>query len=245
MMHYAIISDIHANLAAFTAVLDDIERRGGVEKVWCLGDIVGYGPDPHECLELLRQTNHVGIAGNNDWAAIGKIDTAEFNPDAAAACHWTAQQLSSADVAYLKNLPLIIQEGDFTLAHGSPREPIWEYLTSTGAAKENFAYFKTQFCLVGHSHVPLVFSYSESGVCSSIQFLTNIGLALGRNRLIINPGGVGQPRDGNPQASYAIYDSEIRLVRLYRVPYDIRATQDRMVERGLPMRLVARLSHGR
>ncbi len=243
-MHYAIIADIHANLTAFTAVLADSESRGGMEKVWCLGDVVGYGPDPHECIELLRQTNHVCVAGNNDWAAIGKIDISEFNPDAAAACRWTAQQLSSADTEYLKNLPQIIREDDFTLVHGSPRDPIWEYIISAGVAKENFAYFKTQFCLVGHSHVPLVFSYSESGACSSSQFFTNIKLALGRNRLIINPGGVGQPRDGNPQASYAIYDSEARMLRLYRVPYDIHSTQDRMVERGLPMRLVARLSRG-
>ena len=243
-MHYAIIGDIHANLAAFTAVLDDIERRGRVEKVWCLGDIVGYGPDPHECIELLCQTNHVCVAGNHDWAAIGKVDTAEFNPDAAAACHWTAQQLSSTDVDYLKNLPLTIEEGDFTLVHGSPREPIWEYLISTGIAKENFTYFGSQFCLVGHSHVPLVFGYSESGACSSSQFLPEIKLALGRNRLIINPGAVGQPRDGDPRASYAIYDSEIGQVRLYRVPYDIRATQDRMVAHGLPMRLIARLNSG-
>ncbi len=243
-MLYAIIADIHANLAAFTAVLDDIERQVGVEKVWCLGDIVGYGPDPHECIELLCQTNHICVAGNHDWAAIGKIDTSEFNPDAAAACHWTAQQLSSADVEYLTSLPLTIQEGDFTLVHGSPREPIWEYLVSTGIAKENFAYFKSQFCLVGHSHVPLVFTYSENDGYSSSQFLTNIGLALGRNRLIINPGGVGQPRDGDPRASYAIYDSETRQIRLYRVPYDIRSTQDRMVKHGLPIRLVARLSYG-
>ena len=243
-MRYAIIGDIHANLAAFTAVLDDIERQGGVAKVWCLGDVVGYGPDPHECIELLRQTNHVCVAGNHDWAAIGKVDTSEFNPDAAAACHWTARQLSSADVEYLANLPLAIEEDDFTLVHGSPREPIWEYLVSTGMAKESFAYFKTQICLVGHSHMPLVFSYSESGVCSSSQFTTNVKLALGSNRLIINPGGVGQPRDGDPQASYAIYGSETRLIRLYRVPYDIRSTQDRMVAHGLPMRLVARLSYG-
>jgi len=243
-MRYAIIADIHANLAAFAAVLDNIERQGGVEKVWCLGDIVGYGPNPHECLELLLQTNHICIAGNHDWAAIGKINTTDFNPDAAIACHWTAQQLSSVDIEYLRNLPLILQEGDFTIAHGSLREPIWEYLISTGAAKENFAYLKTQFCLVGHSHVPLVFSYSASGAYSSSQFLANIGLVLGKTRLIINPGSVGQPRDGDPQASYAIYDSEIRLIRLYRVPYDIRSTQDRMVECGLPMRLVARLSHG-
>ena len=243
-MRYAIIGDIHANLAAFTTVLEDIERQGGAEKIWCLGDVVGYGPDPHQCIELLCQTNHVCVAGNHDWAAIGKIDTAEFNPDAAAACHWTAQQLDRADVEYLANLPLVIEEDDFTLVHGSPREPIWEYLISTGLAKENFAYFKSQFCLVGHSHVPLVFSQSETGACSGSQFSDNIRLALGKNRLIINSGAVGQPRDSDPRASYAIYDSETSLVRLYRVPYDIRSTQDRMVKSGLPMRLVARLSYG-
>jgi len=243
-MRCAIIADIHANLAAFMAVLEDIEHQGEVTKLWCLGDIVGYGPDPHECIELLRQTNHVCVAGNHDWAAIGKINTAEFNPDAAAACHWTTEQLRAADVVYLQNLPLTVEEDDFTLVHGSPREPIWEYLISASTAKESFSYFKSQFCLVGHSHMPLVFSYNESGDFSAGPFQENIGLVLGKNRLVINPGAVGQPRDGNPQASYAIYDSESKQARLYRVPYDIRTTQDRMVERGLPMRLVARLSHG-
>lgn len=243
-MRYAIIGDIHANLAAFTAVLDDIKRLGEVEKVWCLGDIVGYGPDPHECIALLRQANNVCVAGNHDWAAIGKIDTSEFNPDAAAACHWTAKQLSHEDVEFLGNLPLVIQEGDFTLVHGSPREPIWEYIMSTDIAIENFAYFKSQFCLVGHSHVPLVFRYSEAGVSSFSQFLTNVELALDKSRLIINPGGVGQPRDGDPRASYAIYDSETRSLRLHRVPYDISATQAKMITHGLPRHLVARLSYG-
>ena len=243
-MRYAIIGDIHANLAAFTAVLEDIERRGGAAELWCIGDVVGYGPDPHQCIEILRQTNHICVAGNHDWAAIGKIGTAEFNPDAAAACHWTARQLTPSDIEYLGNLPLVIQEDDFTLVHGSPREPIWEYLLSTSIAKENFASFKSPYCLVGHSHVPMVFSWNEDGTCSASQFTPNIGLALGRNRLIINPGGVGQPRDGDPQASYAIYDSERRQVRLYRVPYDIRSTQDKMVAHGLPMPLIARLSYG-
>ncbi len=243
-MRYTIIADIHANLTAFTAVLDDIKHLGGAEKVWCLGDIVGYGPDPHECIELLHQTNHVCVAGNHDWAAIGKIDTTEFNPDAAAACHWTAQKLSPADIEYLQNLPLVIQENDFTLVHGSPREPIWEYLTSTSLAEENFAYFKSQFCLVGHSHVPLVFSYSEDGTCSASQFSADVGLVLGKDRLIINPGGVGQPRDGDPRASYAVYDSETNQVRLHRVPYDIRSTQNRMLKHGLPLNLVTRLSYG-
>ena len=243
-MRYAIIGDIHANLAAFTAVLDDIEHRGGVEKAWCLGDIVGYGPDPHECIELLRQTNHICVAGNHDWAAIGKIDTSDFNPDAAVAAHWTSQQLDASDIEYLENLPLVIEEDDFTIVHGSPREPIWEYVISSSIARENFASFKSQFCLVGHSHVPLVFSYAENDTCSVSQFLPHVMLILARNRLIINPGGVGQPRDSNPEASYAIYDSEAKQVRLYRVPYDIRSTQDKMVKCGLPIRLAARLSYG-
>ncbi len=243
-MRYAIIADIHANLAAFTTVLDDVEKRGGVEEVWCLGDVVGYGPDPHECIALLRQTKHVSVAGNHDQAAIGRLDTSAFNPDAAAACHWTAEQLKPEDVDYLSNLPLTIEKGDFTLAHGSPREPIWEYILSTAAARENFACFKTPYCLVGHSHYPAVFTCDSAGACSGSRFLPDSGLELGESRMIINPGGVGQPRDGDPRASYAIYDSESRQVKLYRLPYDIRATQDRMIERGLPMRLATRLSYG-
>jgi len=243
-MRYAIIADIHANLAAFTAVLDDIKRRGGTEEVWCLGDVVGYGPDPHQCIEILRQLNHICVAGNHDWAAIGKISTSDFNPEAAAACHWTTQQLSLRDVEYLGSLPLVIQKDDFTLAHGSPREPIWEYLLSTNSAKENFTYFQSPFCLVGHSHVPLVFEYNEVGTCSLNEFPSDTEIALTKNRLIINPGGIGQPRDGNPRASYAIYNSETRTISHYRIPYDIEATQARMTEYRLPRRLVTRLSYG-
>jgi len=243
-MRYAIIADIHANLAAFTTVLEDIERRGGAEEIWCLGDVVGYGPDPHQCIELLRQCNHVCVAGNHDWAAIGKMDTSYFNPYAAAACHWTAQQLSRDDIQYLESLPQVIEKGDFTIVHGSPREPIWEYLLSTSNAKENFAYFQSKFCLIGHSHVPLVFRHNETGACSLSQFSPSTGLVLAENRLIINPGGVGQPRDGDPRASYAIYDTETKLIRLHRVPYDIGSTQARMIEYGLPMPLVARLNYG-
>ena len=243
-MRYAIISDIHANLAAFTAVLDDIKGRGGVDKVWCLGDIVGYGPDPHECIEALRQIDHICVAGNHDLAAIGKIGTDEFNPDAAASCHWTAKQLTSGDIVYLGKLPMVIEEGDFTLVHGSPRDPVWEYLLITSQAKDNLTLFKTQFCLVGHSHVPLVFRCDETGDFSGRRFLTDVSFVPGTERMIINPGGVGQPRDGDPQASYAIYDSQNRVIKLHRVPYDIKATQKRMIERGLPMSLVTRLRYG-
>jgi predicted phosphodiesterase len=243
-MRYAIVADIHANLAAFMAVLVDIEKRGEVEEMWCLGDIVGYGPDPHECIELLRQTNHVCVVGNHDLAAVGRIDTAEFNPDAVAASQWTARRLTPRDVDYIKGLPLVAKKDDFTLVHGSPREPIWEYVLSISGARENFAYFNSKFCLLGHTHVPMVFSYDKSGACSFHPFSTDNALVLGEERLIINPGAVGQPRDGDPRASYAIYDSKSRKLWLYRIPYDIASTQARMVEQKLPMRLVARLSHG-
>ena len=243
-MRYAVIADIHANLAAFTAVLGDIEQKGGVDEIWCLGDIVGYGPDPHQCLELLRRYNHVCVAGNHDWAAIGRIDTSYFNPMAATACKWTARQLDSDDIQYLENLPLTIEKDGFTLVHGSPMEPILEYVISTSIAARNFAFLESPFCLVGHSHVPAVFK-EEAGSCLPLQFSPGIGLVLGESRMIINPGGVGQPRDGDPRASYAIYDSGSRVIRLYRLPYDIGATQDKMMQAGLPIKLITRLREGR
>jgi predicted phosphodiesterase len=244
-MRYAVISDIHSNLTAFQAVLQDIEARGGFERIWCLGDIVGYGPDPKECIELLRQYDHICVAGNHDWGAIGKIGIDDFNPEAATACRWTVQQLEQGDVDYLANLPLTITEGDFTLAHGSPREPIWEYVVSVHVAKVSFNYFKTKFCLVGHSHVPLVFeSLVPDGDCTVYEFPVDTPMTLNGNRLIINPGGVGQPRDSDPRASYAIYDSDHRVVWHHRVTYDIASTQQRMREYGLPYGLAARLSHG-
>ena len=243
-MRFAILADIHSNLAAFEAVLGDADSRGGFDKIWCLGDVVGYGPDPNECIKRLRQFEHVCIAGNHDWAAIGKMDTSEFNPVAAAAAHWTAQQLTAEDKDYLLSLPLTLRENDFTLAHGSPREPIWEYLLSTEAAQDNFAYFETAYCLVGHSHIPLIFELVSNKAVYRM-FPEGANLKLGKKRIIINPGGVGQPRDGDPRASYAIYDSEAQTVRHYRVEYDIPATQKKMAEQGLPTPLILRLSVGR
>jgi len=244
-MRYAIIADIHSNLVAFQAVLDDIEQQGGADQLWCLGDIVGYGPDPGPCIDLLQQYSHICVAGNHDLAAIGKISAADFNPEAAAACHWTTRQMKKTHIRYLEGLPQVIPRQDFTLVHGSPREPIREYLLSVSIARENFAFFSTPYCLVGHSHVPLVFKQTADDDCSLGQLSSNIfGLSLGENRMIINPGGVGQPRDGDPRASYAIYDSQAQAIRPYRVTYDIAATQDKMVALGLPMRLAVRLSYG-
>lgn len=245
-MRYAIIADIHSNLEAFTAVLGDIQERGGATEIWCLGDIVGYGPNPKECIELLRQHKHVCVAGNHDWAAISKINTADFNPLAAAAAYWTAQQLGAEDFAYLENLPRILHEGNFTLVHGSPREPIWEYVLSVDSARVNFSRFDTRFCLIGHSHIPLVFTTTEpTGECALNDLGEKLSLRTKKQRLIINPGGVGQPRDGDPRASYAIYDSKTGVLYHHRVQYDMSLTQQKMRERGLPERLATRLSYGR
>lgn len=242
-MRYGIIADIHGNLEAFSAVLEDIERGGGVDELLCLGDTVGYGPDPHGCIELLRRQRHICVAGNHDLGAIGRTNTAFFNPDAAAACRWTGEQLSEEDIAYLASLPTTFEKEGFTLVHGSPREPVWEYVISISIAEESFGFFSSPYCLVGHAHIPLIFR-DEEGTCTFSRFSPNVKLLLGKIRLIINPGGVGQPRDGDPRASYAVYDQETDMVKLYRVEYDIKTTQDKMMRHEMPIPLVVRLAQG-
>lgn len=247
-MRCAIIADVHGNLVAFQAVLRDVEGRGGCDEIWCLGDVVGYGPEPQACIELLNQNKHICVAGNHDWAAIGKIDISDFNPYASQAILWTREQLSADDTDYLQNLPERIAKDEFTLVHGSPRHPIWEYLDmdwlSTKDIEENFNSFDTRFCLVGHSHKPMVFGQDSEGSYSITGIPDEIKLGSENSRLIINPGSVGQPRDGDPRASYAIYDSEARTVYHYRVDYDVTATQQKMTEHGLPLSLIERLSYG-
>lgn len=244
-MLYAVVADIHGNMAAFVAVLEDMKKRGGVEEIWCLGDVVGYGPDPHECVQLLRQHAHCCVAGNHDWAAIEKIDTFDFNPAAAEAASWTASQLTPEDVDYLENLRLAERRGDFTLVHGSPRDPIWEYLISVQAARTSFDWFTTRHCLVGHSHIPLLFEHlGQTGICQYSQLHAELSLETVPGRLIINPGAVGQPRDGDPRASYALFDSEKMIIFHHRVAYDIASTQRKMMSLGLPPPLATRLSSG-
>ncbi|OGO02270.1 MAG: hypothetical protein A2Y91_01305 [Chloroflexi bacterium RBG_13_54_8] len=243
-MRCAIMADIHANLAAFQAVLEDAQNRGGFDEIWHLGDVVGYGPDPDECIQLLRHHRHLSIAGNHDWAAIGKIDTSDFNRDAAAACHWTTERLTPEDVEYLRNQPEVLHLDDFTIVHGSPMQPIWEYILSVAVARTNFAHFETRFCLIGHSHIPMVFSLDQDDVCQIRGLPSRLSLKEEKSRLIINCGGVGQPRDHDPRASYAILDTESGDLYHYRVDYDISATQQKMTEAGLPSHLFQRLSYG-
>jgi diadenosine tetraphosphatase ApaH/serine/threonine PP2A family protein phosphatase len=243
-MRYAIISDIHSNLAAFQAALKDV---GQVDEFWCLGDVVGYGPDPNDCIALLRSLPHLCLAGNHDWGSIGQVELGYFNADARTACLWTAQQLTLEHRQYLKELPLTLERDRFTLAHGSPRNPIWEYVISASVAKSNLAHFSTQFCLVGHSHLPLIFQEPDKGnpnLCRLVDYAIGEPLPLGEARCILNPGSVGQPRDGDPRASYAILDTDKETIEYRRVVYPIERTQERMREAKLPLKLIARLSFG-
>ena len=243
-MRHLVLSDIHSNLEAFEAVLED---AGPVDQVWCLGDVVGYGPDPNACVELLRSLPHRCIAGNHDWATLDKLDLRDFNSDARQANLWNREQLTTYNLAYLNALPETLVEGQFTLVHGSPRHPIWEYIIYTSTAQASFAYFDTPFCLVGHTHTPAIFCLKDEGgkeVCEPLPVSLDEPLRLGAERLIINPGSVGQPRDGNPQASYAILDMEALTVEHRRVAYPFEETQAKMLDHDLPVRLVVRLGYG-
>ncbi len=242
-MRYLIISDIHANRPALEAVLKDAD---GFDMIWCLGDLVGYGPDPNECVERVQDFEHVCLAGNHDWAALGRLSLDNFNLDARTASAWTQGELTASARAYLESLPTRIEQGNFLLAHGSPREPIWEYLLDAGLAAVNFHYFSNPFCLVGHTHIPMVFVLDEErDRCYPLVPSPHEPIPLGAYRMILNPGSVGQPRDGDPRASYAILDTDANTWELRRVSYPIEITQERMRARNMPRRLIERLEMGR
>ncbi len=243
-MRCLLVSDIHGNLAALDAVIRD---AGQFDMIWCLGDMVGYGPDPNECVARLREYPHVCLAGNHDWAVLGKLDIHTFNSDARAANQWTQSVITAPVQAYLQGLmPQRVEQG-YTLVHGSPRQPIWEYILDPLTAELNFPLITTRACLVGHTHVPVCFyMLEEEGdhlcVPRSPRYGQPISLASGR--WIINPGSVGQPRDGNPRAAYAILDPEAATLEHRRAEYPIQVTQQKMREAKLPRRLIERLAIG-
>jgi diadenosine tetraphosphatase ApaH/serine/threonine PP2A family protein phosphatase len=243
----AIIADVHANLEALEAVLRHAEEAKALDEVWCLGDTVGYGPDPSACLARLRSLAPRSVPGNHDLAAIGQLSTDDFNRVAAAAAHWTAGQLAPEHRQYLESLPHVIGQGDFTLAHGTLRWPIWEYLSSPEAAVAHFERQETPYSLVGHTHVPMLVAEDRDSAegCQERYLEDGAVVSLGDRRLVVNPGGVGQPRDGDPRASYAVYDTDARTVTLHRLEYDIAATQAKMEAADLPRPLIERLSVGR
>lgn len=245
-MRIAVLSDIHSNLSALEAVRADLPA---VDEVWVLGDIVGYGPEPNEVIVALQEMGARSVLGNHDGAAIGGVDPAYFNPDARAAIEWTAEAIDDNARSYLATLPEVRRHGDVTAVHGSPRDPIWEYVTSRGIAEANLEHFDTRLCLFGHTHLPMVYRQANGDVEQHVG-LPGTTVALGTERAMLNPGSVGQPRDGLPDAAYAVLETGGESaapdgMTFHRVRYDVDRTQRLMRERGLPARLVERLRYGR
>ena len=241
-MRILIISDIHANLTALDAVLNDARQ---IDAVWCLGDLVGYGPDPNECVERVQQLqNLVCLIGNHDAAVSGDIEIATFNNEARLAVIWTQSVIEPAHLEFLRALSPQTVIDSVSLAHGSPRQPIWEYLLDTHTAFQNFDHFDTPFCFVGHSHLPVVFQMQAEKRTADLS-IPQINSSLNMiPRAIYNPGSVGQPRDRDPRAAYAIFDSMRQTWNYHRVSYDIQSVQDRMQSANLPQRHIQRLSAG-
>ncbi len=242
-MRILIISDIHANLAALEAVL---AAAGPCDATWCLGDLVGYGPKPNECVARVRALPRLTcLLGNHDQAVRGEVDLRVFNGDARAAIIWTQKTITPATLDFLRALTPQQVWRDFTLVHASPREPVWEYILERDTARSNFPYFDTPYCLVGHTHQPVIYRQLGPGGEVVEEYPNYAGpRPLAGQRLIINPGSVGQPRDSNPEAAYALLDVEHATLEHRRVAYPINVTQDRMRRAELPDRLIARLEHG-
>ena len=261
-MRVLILSDIHANLVALETVLSAAD--GHYDTIWCLGDVVGYGPRPNECIDLIRIRAEFCVMGNHDWAVLGRpgVNVDDFNPQARQAVLWTREQLAPENREYLDGLPFVpIQppgQPDILITHASPREPVWEYILTPSTAMENFAVFSEAICLVGHTHKPAIYRWRlheeklemQGGPPATVDYLqpsteSPVHLATGATqRLIINPGSVGQPRDNDARAAYVIFDVTNRTWQQCRVPYPIELTQNQMREAGLPKRLSDRLSFG-
>ncbi len=243
MTKILVISDIHANLTALDTVLED---AGKVDEVWCLGDIAGYGPDPNECIERLCALPKLTcMMGNHDYAAIGNQPLETFNSDARKALVWQRKVLSEASMAFLRRLPETpVVRGEITLAHGSPRNSVWEYIMNTLVARLNLGAFQTPWCFIGHSHFQAVFQYHKDKDDISIEVPkagTRYELS---DRALLNPGSVGQPRDRDPRSAYAIYYPKTHIWEPHRVEYDIPAVQKRILAAGLPQRHAERLAEG-
>lgn len=242
-MRILVISDVHANYTALEAVL---AQAGQIDEAWCLGDLVGYGPDPNMVIEEIRGLPHLTcMLGNHDVAIIGRMELSAFNGDARRSLTWTSNVLTADNMDFLRTLPHTTEvRGDVTLAHGSPRDPVWEYILNTLSARLNFEYFGTPYCFVGHSHIQSVFQLDEKNDRVSMT-LTKVGQPLQLHpRLILNPGSVGQPRDRDPRAAYAIYDTTTGTWQACRVEYDIAAVQERVRQAGLPEKHAVRLAEG-
>ena len=240
-MRVAVISDVHANEQAFDAVLEEIDAWAP-EAVWCLGDTVGYGPAPNRCCELVSERADICLIGNHDLVALGKLDVEDFNEEAAAAALWTRNELDERSRSFLSGLESSAAVDGAELFHASPRDPVWEYVLSAETAYFSLLTTTAPLVLVGHSHVALAIGLDDVELHGGPAAAgTEIAL---EGRWLMNPGSVGQPRDGDPRAAWLELDTDDGLARFHRVEYPVERTQALMRERGLPESLASRLAHG-
>ncbi len=238
----AVFSDIHSNLHALDAVLGDVDREQP-DELWCLGDVVGYGPRPNECVDRVREIATLSLCGNHDLAVLGTIDIDEFSGDAAAAALWTRGVLGDSQREWLDRLGPAAARDGVELFHGSPRDPVWDYVLSDEVALASFQRTSAPLVLVGHSHVALAISLVDDELGGGLA-PAETTVALDGTRWLLNPGSVGQPRDGDPHAAWLLIEPDERRATFRRVPYAIEQTQAEIHERGLPPALASRLSHG-
>ncbi len=244
-MLYGVFSDIHSNFEALKKVLDFF-RKNKIQNFICCGDIVGYCPQPIECLNAIRAIDNLAIvAGNHDWAVCGKVDTRWFNTLAVEVIELVKKELSGDMLDYMANVPEFVENKEFTLVHGSPRKHLTEYLLEESQILDNLEFWKTPVCFVGHSHFPLYFEYNADKNISTDVIRSPRKIILNKgSRYILNPGSVGQPRDGNPFASCAVYDSESKSFEVFRLKYDVEKIQKLMEEKKMPRPFSERLKFG-
>jgi predicted phosphodiesterase len=237
-----VLSDIHGNLHALKAVLADIDATG-VDAVWCLGDLVGYGPRPNECVDIVRERAELALCGNHDLAVLGTLDVGDFSGDAAAAVRWTQGVLGAEQATWLGGLEPSAARAGYELFHGSPRDPVWDYVLTEQVALISILETTAPLILVGHSHVPLALGWDGDALTGGLAPDGTVVELTGR-RWLANPGSVGQPRDGDPRAAWALIDIDAGLATFRRVVYPIAQTQAQIREEGLPEPLALRLEHG-
>ena len=243
-MRIAAITDIHANLPALEAVLAATDSVG-VDEIWCLGDLVGYGVEPDACADLARERCEVCLVGNHDLAVLGALDIASFSEAAAAAVEWTRDNASERTLEFLRELEPKGERAGLGLFHASPRDPVWEYVLSSEQAAAGMDAHSQRIALIGHSHVALFFNRpGDGGDTRGAQASDGALLELGRGSWLINPGSVGQPRDGDPRAAWLELDLEAETARYHRVPYEIDRAAEPIAAAGLPSRLADRLYTG-
>lgn len=236
-MTIAVLSDIHANLEALQVALDYIDKNN-IKKIYCLGDIVGYGPDPNKCIQLVQERCDVALMGNHDYAAIGLANIEYFNDYAKMSTYWTINTLTENSKEYLRELPFFHQTDNMMMVHASPTNPsFWYYVLSIHDAQIEMKSFNEAMCLIGHSHVPVIYSNKNTFRKTPFNFEPN-------EKYIVNAGSVGQPRDGNPKTCLTIFDQDKAEVKFVRLKYDVQKTYSKIIRVGLPLFLAERLLKG-